>query len=83
MINTTIGKRQFITDLCNNLRDRALARAAAFPEEWDGHELRVYLAELFTAQCSAPSAVVKRWPEPVLMPKRGWKYRNTCLVQNL
>ena len=40
-------KRQFISSLCNSIRDELKARASDMPEEWDGIELRHILADKF------------------------------------
>jgi hypothetical protein len=40
-------KRAFVRRLTNSIRDAILARVKDLPEEWDGHELRQYLADNF------------------------------------
>ena len=44
---TVQEKRRFITELCNNVRDEILQKAENMPEEWNGIELRRYIAERF------------------------------------
>lgn len=41
-------QEQFVTDLCNSMRDRihGLIRNAAVPETWDGIELRELIAHI-------------------------------------
>lgn len=46
-INTPEGKREFITNLCDNVRDEMISKIAKMPEEWDGHELRELLSAKF------------------------------------
>lgn len=46
-IHTIAGKKRFIAELTDRIRDCAIERADAMPESWDGHEIREYLAELF------------------------------------
>lgn len=40
-------KRQFIKDLLDSTRDDILARVDAMPDEWDGREIRCYVADKF------------------------------------
>lgn len=65
----------FIRELCDNVRDSLLKRQ--FPEEWDGHELRVLIAERF--EQAAQMSLIKREPQR----KRARDYRNTVLVTAL
>lgn len=46
-ISTIEGKREFITSLCDAVKNDALAKAENMPAEWDGHEIRRYLADKF------------------------------------
>lgn len=43
-------KRAFVRNLANSVRDAIIARADAMPTEWDGHELRQFLADEFTRE---------------------------------
>ena len=43
-------KRAFVRSLANSVRDAILARADAMPKEWDGHELRQFLADEFARE---------------------------------
>ena len=45
-------KRAFVRSLANSVRDAILARADAMPDEWDGHELRQFLADEFEREKS-------------------------------
>jgi hypothetical protein len=45
-------KEEFITGLCNSVRDGLLGDLDKVPEEWDGHELRELLSERFSDQRS-------------------------------
>lgn len=40
-------KIDFIHDLVNAVRKRIIDRVNEMPEEWDGHELRRYIADQF------------------------------------
>lgn len=66
-------KRGFITQLSDSIRDEVLAKAERMPEEWDGHELRAYMAD--------------KWEqERTSLMRRGRRlrdYRNTIAVNNL
>ncbi len=51
-IKTQEGKRKFIKDLCNSVRDSLLKKVPELPEDWDGHELRWLIAKVFEDQTS-------------------------------
>jgi hypothetical protein len=40
-----LQQRQFVTDLCDNLRSDLLESVNKVPENWDGHELREWVAD--------------------------------------
>ena len=46
-LDNPIGKIRFVTDLCNAIRDDAIAKVRDMPAEWNGIELREYLADKF------------------------------------
>ena len=48
---TNKDKKKFIASLCNSVRDVAIDRIQYMPDEWDGLELREYLARLFNQEC--------------------------------
>lgn len=66
---------QIITDLMNGLRDEAIRRVndGSVPEEWDGAELRQYLADRAADQ----------FPMRTMDRKRMKEYRNTVIINNL
>ena len=68
-------QHEFIRELCDNVRDSLLKRQ--YPEDWDGHELRVLIAERF--EQSAQMSLIKREPQR----KRARDYRNEVLVKAL
>lgn len=49
MKNNPAFKKKFIKELCDNIRDETIGKIPLMPPEWDGHELRVYLAEQFVS----------------------------------
>jgi hypothetical protein len=70
-METTEEKKEFITTMCNNVRDEMLSKADKMPDYWDGKYLRLYIADKF-------SEVV--W-KSMSHPKR--KYNNDVLVHCL
>ena len=44
---TSEQKREFITSLCDSMRDEVIKRIPYMPDNWNGHELREYLAHMF------------------------------------
>jgi hypothetical protein len=40
-------KRQFINELCENVRKHMIGKSKQFPKNWDGLELRQYIADSF------------------------------------
>lgn len=47
---TQKDKRRFVEDLAKTVIDDVLSSLDKMPKEWDGHELRVYLAWKFNEQ---------------------------------
>jgi hypothetical protein len=68
-------KRRFIRELIGSVKKTVIANVAKMPEEWDGIELREYLADKF-----AESRVLMSRPD---MKRRLKDYRNEVLVRNL
>lgn len=64
-------KAFFVNNLVNTVVDDVLEKIKKAPPEWDGHELRLYLAERFGREVVA------------LGRKREREYHNTVAVQNL
>ena len=71
----TSTKKEFINDFCNAMRDAALAKADVMPGNWDGHELRLYLAEKFQFEISAAMKDKRR--------QRVKSYTNDVITMNL
>ena len=44
-LDNPIGKIRFVTDLCNAIRDDIIAMVRHMPPEWDGIELREFVAD--------------------------------------
>lgn len=40
-------QREVINAICLNMRDYVLSKVVHMPDDWDGHEIREYLARLF------------------------------------
>lgn len=47
-------KHGFAVDLIDSVRDTILAAIPHMPEDWDGHELRHYIAAKFASQAYIP-----------------------------
>lgn len=67
-------KIEFITNILEGLKQEAIQKVDRMPEEWDGFELRQYLAD---------KAADFVWPSMKEERGRKRKYKNTCLVKNL
>ena len=76
---TRIEQRKFIRDLSKALTDFAACATldGRIPEEWDGHELRAYMAELFNR--AADISVIRT----ASRNQRARDYRNTLATKNL
>jgi hypothetical protein len=74
------AKEAFIVALICNVQADILAKVAQMPEDWDGHELRRYIADKF-----AESAMTVGRPGPYGKPygKRYRAYKNAVIVRNL
>jgi len=70
---TANEKKKLIRTLVASVKTDALAAVAKMPEDWDGIELREYLADKF-AECRFRGTMDKR---------RTKRYRNEVLVRNL
>jgi len=72
---TKADKRIFIRNLCNSIRDEAMRSVTAerIPDNWDGVEIRQFLADKFSSE-TYPS---------LLMGKRRREFENTVIVNNL
>lgn len=47
-VRTAEGKRAFIIELVDSVRDKLLSRVDDMPESWDGHELREIISTRFS-----------------------------------
>jgi hypothetical protein len=74
------AKQAFIVALIRNIQADILAKVPQMPEDWDGHELRRYIADKF-----AESSVTLGRPGPYGKPygKRYRRYKNEVIVRNL
>lgn len=68
-------KERFVRELVGNIQTDVLAKVSQMPEEWDGIEIRQYLADKF----SESSLMMGRKD----LYKRLRSYRNEVLVRNL
>lgn len=68
---TKTEKRRFIRDMYRNNLRAMLAKVDAMPAEWDGHELRAFIAD-DTNEQTAGSSLIRREPRS----SRARAYRN-------
>lgn len=71
---TRTQQQKFVRELSRNITARIIANLKAVPSEWDGHELRCWLAEEF-ADAATMSAIRK---EP--RSRRARDYRSRMLI---
>lgn len=69
-----VEKDKFINDVIEDLRQEVKKRTDRMPEDWDGHEIRQFIADYYTSNFIFGTA---------LTGKRKKDYKNTCLVDNL
>ncbi len=70
-IDSRGGKQRFIEDLGTSVLSQILGSLGRVPDEWDGHELRQWLADKFSNEASD-------MPRP-----RMRDYENAAIVHNL
>lgn len=73
MLETREKKGEFITALMDSVRTGLLSSLDRVPADWDGHELRQWLADAFA------SHVYK----PAMSGRRLKAYNNAVIVNNL
>lgn len=69
-------KKRFVRDLMKSLTLDILSKVDAMPDDWDGHELRMYIAERVDNEAN----YLRRDKG---MRKRLRDYRNAVIVNNL
>lgn len=69
---TAANRKRFIRELCNNVRDEIVSKSAQMPDDWDGIELRAYIAACFS-ECKMGNLTGKRLKD----------YRNTIYISSL
>jgi hypothetical protein len=74
-------KLQFIGDLIATVRASIVERVDEMPEEWDGIELRRYIADKFEEQVG--SILRRPGVHGFNRFRRFWDYDNECLTRNL
>lgn len=67
-------KNQFVHNILDDLKTEILKRVDKFPEDWDGHEIRQFIADYYTQNYIFGTA---------LSGKRRREYKNTIIVNNL
>jgi hypothetical protein len=76
---TPFDKATFCRELIANVQAEILANVDRFPEEWDGHELRRYIADRF----EAATISLRRDRMDPRYQSRMRNYRNAVNVNNL
>ena len=73
---TKQDKKKFVRDLMKSLTLDIINKVEAMPDEWDGHELRMYIAERVDNEAN----YLRRDKG---MRKRLREYRHAVIVHNL
>lgn len=76
----TADKQRFILELIENVQADILSKVSAMPEDWDGHELRRYIADRFEASAMT---VGRKGPYGKPYARRHRDYKNEVIVRNL
>lgn len=71
-------RKAFIRELIASVENEILGNAERFPERWDGHELRRYIADTFDEKTGGLCAHGGRGD-----PRRRREYENDVIVNNL
>jgi hypothetical protein len=77
---TSEERATFIRDLIRSVEESILARVDSMPDDWDGHELRRYMADWFEDQNGILGRGVVRQNKAT---KRLADYRKAVLNRNL
>lgn len=73
-------KKLFIRELIANVQNDVLDAVAKMPDDWDGHELRRYIADKFE---DSAITVGRKGHYGKPYARRFRDYQNTVLVNNL
>lgn len=73
-------KIAFISELIENVQRDIIANAPKMPDEWDGHELRRYIADKFE---ESAMTLGSKGPRGKDFAKRFKAYQNEVLTRNL
>jgi phage gp37-like protein len=67
-------KDKLVQDILSDLTGEILKKVDKWPENWDGHEIRQFIADYYEMHYIFGTS---------LKGKRKAEYKNTCLVDNL
>jgi hypothetical protein len=67
-------KKQLILSVCDSLREDLVKKIEYLPDEWDGHEIRKWIADYYTTNYVIGSSLIGR---------RLKDYKNDIIVKNL
>lgn len=71
----TFEKKKLLSDIFDNMKRDALAKVNNMPEDWDGHELRSYVAEKAAWEVTHPMRDKRS--------ARAKAFRNEMITRNL
>lgn len=71
---TRADQKTFINTVCKNLKKGLLEKIKDIPEEWDGHELRLWVKDYYETNFVVTSA---------MKGSRLKDYKNEIIVKNL
>ena len=77
---TPFQRRNFIDELVNNVHSNIVEKLYSMPDDWDGHELRRYVADKFMDESSTLGCPGYRGRP---YARRFRAYKNAVLVNNL
>lgn len=60
-------KREFINDLIESVKETILGNVPNMPEDWDGNELRRYIADKFSTYTNMGSARLRAYRKTILI----------------
>jgi hypothetical protein len=73
-------KRKLLSGLCKSLEEYLLSQVGRMPEEWDGIELREYLAEVARTRYCSSTFSTSTAPSDV---RRRRDFKSAIVVNNL
>lgn len=69
-----VEKDKFVHSILDDLKESILKKVDQMPEDWDGHEIRVFIKDYYSQHYIIGTA---------LAGKRLKEYKNTIVITNL